>query len=333
MTDIIIIGAGIAGLEAARNLAGKGFRVVVLEKSDHAGGHVAQWQELYPFGRNGYLILKELSDEASICGAKIMTNAHVAAISKSFDGFSIKLVDGRLMTSRTVLITTGFTLFDARLKEELGYGIYPGVMTASDLEQAWMVGDDLFSGIPHPVFGIAHCVGSRDLKCGNNYCSKVCCMVAVKTAIALKKRYPGCKLTNIYMDLRMFDHGYEELYHSAQLDFGVQFVRGRVSEVAPNSDKKLNIKAEDTLLGMPVQLNADGLILMTGMVPADEIAFNFTVKRNDMQFLCDDSFLFSDNHALEPGIFIAGCCKGPMTLREAVNDARSVVLNIERFLN
>lgn len=332
MTDIAIVGAGIAGLEAARNLAQKGFSVIVLEKSDHPGGHVGQWQELYPFGRNGHLIIQELCAEAKYHGAHIMTNARVIAIFKNGDGFLLGLADGKAIASRTMLIASGFSLFDARLKEELGYGLYPGVMTASDLEQAWAKGINPFPHKIKPVFGIAHCVGSRDLKCGHNYCSKVCCMVAVKTAISLKKRYPDCHVTNFYMDLRMFDHGYEELYHKAQLDAGVQFVRGRVSEVAPDNSGKIRIKAEDTLLGQPVQLQADGLILMTGMVPADEITCNFNTTRNSMNFLSADTLNIHGAKSAVPGMFAAGCCKGPMTLRETVNDARSSVLAIEQFL-
>lgn len=333
MNDISIIGAGITGLEAARNLAQKGYRVVVLERDAQLGGHVAQWHELYPFGRNGYLILKELGEEALFCGAKILTNADVVSITRQGDCFLLTLSDGQVVESLSVLVANGFSLFDARLKEELGYGLYPGVLTASDLEGCWMRGEDPFEQKQAPVFGIVHCVGSRDLKCGNNYCSKVCCMVAVKTAIALKKRYPGCQVTNFYMDLRMFDHGYEELYHSAQLDYGVQFVRGRVSEVSPEQHGRLRVKAEDTLLGLPVQLLADGVVLMTGMQPNDGIAFDFNLQRNNMHFLSGLSELLCGNATLEPGLFIAGSCKGPMTLTESVADARSSVLAIEEFLN
>ena len=333
MNDILIIGAGITGLEAARNLAQKGYRVVVLERDAQLGGHVAQWHELYPFGRNGFLILKELGEEAQFSGAKIITNAEVVSIARQGDGFLLTLSDGQVVESLSVLVATGFSLFDARLKEELGYGLYPGVLTASDLEQCWMRGEDPFLQKQAPVFGIVHCVGSRDLKCGNNYCSKVCCMVAVKTAIALKKRYPGCQVTNFYMDLRMFDHGYEELYHSAQLDYGVQFVRGRVSEVSPEQHGRLRVKAEDTLLGLPVQLLADGVVLMTGMQPSEGIDCNFKLERNNMHFLSSIPEMFNENATLEPGLFIAGSCKGPMTLTESVADARSSVLAIEEFLN
>ncbi len=333
MNDISIIGAGITGLEAARNLAQKGYRVVVLERNAQPGGHVAQWHELYPYGRNGFLILKELGEEAQLCGVKIMTNANVMSIARQGDGFLLTLANGQMVSSRSVLVANGFSLFDARLKEELGYGLYPGVLTASDLERCWMQGEDPFQHKQAPVFGIVHCVGSRDLKCGNNYCSKVCCMVAVKTAIALKKRYPGCQVTNFYMDLRMFGHGYEELYHSAQLDYGVQFVRGRVSEVSPEQHGQLRVKAEDTLLGLPVQLLSDGVILMTGMQPNDGIVCDFSLQRNSMRFLSGLAETLNGNATLEPGLFIAGSCKGPMTLTESVADARSSVLVIEEFLN
>lgn len=331
MTDVAVIGAGIAGLEAARQLAMKGFNVIVFEKTAEAGGHAAQWHELFPFKQNGKQILHELALEAQKSGVQLRLNTPIEDVSRKDNQWEIHTGANEKIKSRGVLIASGFALFDARQKEELGYGIYPQVITSEDLEKCWSQNRLPFEAPPKPQFAIVHCVGSRDLKCHQAHCSKVCCMVGVKAAIELKKRYPSATVTNFYMDLRMFDHGYEELYHEAQLSHGVQFLRGRVSEIAPAGNGKVKVKAEDTLLGMPVSCLADGVILLTGMTP-DETLGHLPLPRNSMKFWSVPDKLLAANTTDCEGIFVAGSCKGPMTLTESVSDARSAAINIENYL-
>ncbi|NJO70443.1 MAG: CoB--CoM heterodisulfide reductase iron-sulfur subunit A family protein, partial [Bacteroidetes bacterium] len=97
--------------------------------------------------------------------------------------------------------------------------------------------------------GIVHCVGSRDEKAGNTYCSKVCCVTGVKQAIELKEQLPSSEIFNFYMDLRMYDRYFEDLYKEAQVKHHVQFIRGRLSEAFENPDGTVMIKIEDTLWG------------------------------------------------------------------------------------
>ncbi len=329
--DVAVIGSGIAGLEVAKLLAAKGYGVVVHEKGSTPGGHSSQWSTIFPINRSGSEIVGEMVDACNDNGVDIRCNSSVQNIDKEVDGYLIACSGGTDYIARAVVVASGFSMFDARMKEELGYGIYPQVITSEDWEKSLVNDVDPFNEGDRKTFAVVHCVGSRDMKCGNNYCSKVCCMAGVKCAIELKKRYPGCRVSNFYMDLRMFDHFYEDLYLSAQLDYGVQFVRGRVSEISPADNNKVCVKAEDTLLGLPLNIMTDGVVLMTGMTPSNNINSNFYLELSSMKFYGYDAM--NCNATSQPGFFLAGACKGPMNFAGCIADARSAAIAVDNYLN
>ena len=171
------------------------------------------------------------------------------------DGYNIILSNGITIMTKYILITTGFKMFEASKKEEYGYGIYNNVVTNSDLE-SWF-NDNKNEGIATSAMsavGFVHCVGSRDVKAGNAQCSKVCCITAIKQAIEMKEKYPQAQIYCFYMDLRLFGKKFEDFYIKAQKDYGIHFIRGRVSEVCENIDGKVIVKAEDTLVGKPIKV-------------------------------------------------------------------------------
>lgn len=329
MNDVIIIGAGIAGLECAQKLCSKGYKVTLIEKKDSVGGHVAQWNYCFPFGTNGSTITNNIINNTP--NIQIKTSTEVTAIDRDNDNYIVK-TNTETISAKAILIANGYNLFDAQLKEELGYGVYSGVMTSEDLECQWRNGERPLAGHKQPRFAIIHCVGSRDLKCDIHHCSKVCCMVGVKTAIEIKERYPDSQVTNYYMDLRMFDNGYEELYHKAQLDYNVQFVRGRVSEVSPTNEGRLAIRAEDTLLGKPIRDKVDALVLMVGMAPAKKITIDGEAMAINGNGFVQSLSHIETNKTERKGIFVAGGCKGPMNITEVLADARAAAAEIDNYL-
>jgi heterodisulfide reductase subunit A len=183
MYDVAVIGAGIAGLEAATQLAQMGYEVLVVEKDEQTGGHVAKWDRLFPFQRNAAKltadILKEMESGKTI---KLLTDTTIVDVQRDGQQFRIWLSDGQGITTSAVLITTGFKLFDAHRKEEYGYGIYDNVITSADLERMFSSGKQVVTkkGEPPQRVAFIHCVGSRDEKVNNRHCSKVCCATAVK---------------------------------------------------------------------------------------------------------------------------------------------------------
>ncbi len=179
-----------------------------------------------------------------------------------------------------------------------------------------------------------HCVGSRDAKVGNLYCSKVCCITGVKQAISVKTLYPSCEVLNFYMDLRMFGSGYEELYQEAQEKYGINFIRGRVSEAAPTIDGSIQVKAEDTLLGRPLKVTVDWLVLLVGMEPGipASLAGPLGVTFDPAGFAESRNKFLLPGYSSADGVFLAGACAGPASIPDSVNQGRATATSVLHFL-
>ena len=334
MKNIVIIGGGPSGLEASAQLHKMGYNVILVEKSPVLGGHLAKWDRLFPQGIPAKEVLEKMIFQ--INGVKYFVEANVQSINLLDKSYNVILDNGITVLADAVLFTTGFDLFKAQKKEEYGYGIYERVITNADLENWFRTKDDRRI-IENPKrIGFVHCVGSRDEKAGNRYCSKVCCATAVKQACEIKQEFPDAQVYCFYMDLRMFGRGFEDMYLSAQKDYGVRFIRGRVSEVAENIDKELVVKAEDTLSGKPVKVTLDLLVLMSGMqncADAVKVAaqIGVAVRENDGFFETKDS-IYSLQNSTKPGVFFAGACTGPKTLPDSLHEARAAALAIHNYL-
>lgn len=327
---IVIIGGGIAGLEAASQLLRLGYSPIIIEKEGSLGGHVARWNRLFPDMTPASGIVSELI--ASSKDANIFLNTKISFINRLKDGYNIMLSNGISINSKYILITAGFELFEAEKKEEYGYGIYNQVITNSDLEHYFNTGSDhRIDDSPMNAIGFVHCVGSRDEKARNTQCSKVCCITAIKQAIELKEKFPDAQIYCFYMDLRLFGKKFEDFYTKAQRDHGIHFIRGRVSEVSENIDGKVIVKAEDTLAGKPLKVTLDLLVLMSGMVCSRDISSTAGMMALPVD---SDGFLKSRDNVChitsspKHGIFYAGACTGPKTVPETLAEARSAVLDI-----
>lgn len=332
--NIVIVGGGIAGLEAAKRLLKLGYCPIIVEKQDHLGGHVANWHCLFPDLTPAGEIVSGLIGETS--DANIFLDTEISFMNRLRDSYNIKLSNGVSVIAKAILFTTGFSLFDAAKKEEYGYGIYDRVITNSDLEQWFNDGSDRrIDNSEMKAIGFVHCVGSRDEKARNSQCSKVCCITAVKQAIEMKKKFPEAAVYCFYMDLRMFGKKFEDFYISAQRDYGIRFIRGRVSEVSENIDGQVVVKAEDTLAGKPIKVTLDLLVLMAGMVCGSDTASLASMLRIPVD---SDGFFKSRNNISAiaqsplPGIFYAGACTGPKTIPETLAEADSAALDIDSFL-
>jgi len=228
-----------------------------------------------------------------------------------------------------VIVATGFDPFDALLKPEYGYGVYENVITGLQFER--------LSSASGPTFGeiklddrtikdvvFIHCVGSRDRNLGNSYCSRVCCMYTAKQAHLVREKLPEARVTVFYTDMRAFGKGFEEFYDRVREE-RVVYRRGNPSEIY-RREGRLVVRAEDTLLGEPIEAEADLVVLAVGLVPRGDAG---AVAELLHLSLSEDGF-FKEAHAkLRPteteaeGIFIAGCCQGPKDIPDAVAQAKA----------
>ncbi|MCL2131643.1 MAG: FAD-dependent oxidoreductase [Lentimicrobiaceae bacterium] len=336
MNPIIIIGGGPAGVEAAASLADNNHQVLLFEKEVSLAQKVNGHYTLFPTFTDAEEVAEKLvSKVVNNPLVSVHVGAEVVSVKQHQGQWEAEDRNGEKYQAAAVLLCTGYEIFDARRKEELGFGIYDGIITSEHFEHLLKEGKIVNSMGETPrriVF--LQCVGSRDEKTGNHYCSKVCCITAVKQSIDIKRLLPDAEVFCFYMDLRMTEQSYEELYRQAQEDYGVKFVRGRISEAAATFDGRIQIKAEDTLVGLPLKMSTDLLVLMVGMEASSGTRNlgNCCGLEQEYGFIHSKKRHLEDNLTAQDGLFLAGSCKRPMNLPDCIADARSAAIEIINYL-
>lgn len=236
-----------------------------------------------------------------------------------------------------IVMATGYDLFkweDAY--GEYGYGKYPDVISGLEFERLVSAGGPTGGQIKRPSDGkepknvaFIKCVGSRDDTKGKSYCSRACCMYTAKHAYQVKTKIEDSEAYVFYMDVRTAGKNYEEFYQRA-LNAGATYIRGRVSKIYPRGDK-LVLKSEDTLIGRPIEVEADLVVLATAMLPADgsgELA-------KLIGFSTDKDGFFQEAHPkLQPvetfaaGVYLAGACQGPKDIPDTVAQASAAAVKV-----
>jgi heterodisulfide reductase subunit A len=225
-----------------------------------------------------------------------------------------------------IILATGFDLYDPLALPQYGYGVYENVITNLQFERLASPsgptrGEVLQKDGTVPK-GIAflHCIGSRDEN-ANLYCSRICCMASMKQA-HLAKEKTGAEIYEFYIDINAFGKGYQEFYKRIREE-GVYFIRGKGSEIF-KKDGRLVVAAEDTMLGTPVEIPVDLVVLGTGLTArhdAEKVAQVFGISQSA------DRFFMEAHPKLRPvatnvdGIFLAGCCQGPKDIPDTVAQA------------
>ena len=225
-----------------------------------------------------------------------------------------------------LVIATGFTVKQPDFFPEYGYGKYADVITGLQFERLASASGPTLGEIRRPSDGkipqkivFLACAGSRDNAKGIPYCSKICCMYIAKHAMLYQHKVHGGKSYVFYMDIRAGGKQYEEFVRRAIEDDGVNYIRGRVSKIYEKNGK-LIVSGVDTLLNaLPVEIEADMVVLATGMVPA-------TAKNKIPAEAVYDDYGFVLSKGQTPGIIGAGCTKAPVDVASSVQDATAAVL-------
>ncbi|NIR86241.1 CoB--CoM heterodisulfide reductase iron-sulfur subunit A family protein [Candidatus Bathyarchaeota archaeon] len=418
----LVVGAGIAGIQAALDLADQGFEVYLVEKNPSIGGRMSQLDKTFPtmdcsaciltpkmvdVGRHpnirllAYSELEEISrkgknfkvkilqkpryiDETKCTGCGICAQHCPVEVPNEFDeglgvrkavyvpfpqavpliytidkdhclecGLCEKVCGAEAIDLQqepkeidvevgAIIVATGYNLFDAREKEEYGYGVYSNVITGLMLERLLSASGPTGGHVIRPSDGkiprkvaFVQCVGSRDEKIGNLYCSRVCCMYATKEAQLIKEHVPEAEVTVFYIDIRAFGKGFEEFYRRAEKEFNIRYVKGRVAEIQESPvNKNLFIRAENVESGEPIEEGFDMVVLSTGIVPA---------ATNEMENIVpipigEDGFFVAANPKLDPvttalnGVFTAGVAESPKDIPDSVAQASAAAMKASIFL-
>ena len=327
----LVIGGGVAGMEAALSIANMGFQAFLVEQADKLGGNA--WKLVVShrgYDYRGYLeeLIRKVGQHPNI---EVLFNSAVTETSGFIGNFksTVKTPAGdRDLDHGVTIMATGGKPFSP---EEYLYGKHPHVYTAFELDELIAQKDPRLEEAHQAVF--IQCVGSREPE--RPYCSRLCCTHSVDSALELKKLKPEMDVFILYRDMRTY--GDKELLYKEAREKGIIFIRFDLDskpKVKTKPDRGLEVTVTDPILGMPVVLHPDILTLASAVLPnpTEELGEIFKVSRNAEGF-------FNEAHAkLRPvdfpsdGIFLAGLAHYPKPIDETIAQAKAAAGRAATFL-
>ncbi|MBF0126673.1 MAG: hydrogenase iron-sulfur subunit [Magnetococcales bacterium] len=359
--DVLVVGGGVAGLTAARDIALAGYQAVLVEKSGALGGKMNNMLKVTPDNRPPY---REL--EANFIGSlsaavegdnriKIFKNAVVSKTAGQPGQFDVTLntsAGPREIRVGSIVVATGFDLYDpTRLPANLGYGGSPDVITSAEFEKMAKEGQIVrkSDGKPAKRVAFALCAGQRN-KEHLDYCSGACCIYSMKQALYVMEQYKEEASTYlVYQEIRTPGQ-MEDFYRKAQ-DEGAVFIKGDVTKVAGNAKGGVVVEVADQLLRGTESLEVDLLVLATGMVSTvdtldpniaspvgtgkDELPGSIlnlqyrqgpSLPRLGESGFPDSHFICFPYETRRTGIYVAGPARRPMGIAATMTDASGAAL-------
>jgi heterodisulfide reductase subunit A len=237
-----------------------------------------------------------------------------------------------------IVLATGFTVKQPDFFPEYGYGKYPDVITGLQFERLASASGPTLGEIRRPSDGkipekivFVACAGSRDQAKGIPYCSKICCMYIAKHAMLYQHKVHGGKSYVFYMDIRAGGKMYEEFVRRAIEDDGVNYIRGRISKIYEKNGKLIVCGADTLLNAMPVEIDADMVVLATAGVAndgAEELAQKLHVSYDSYHFFAEAHPKLKPVETNTAGIFLAGACQAPRDIPESVAMASGAAVKV-----
>jgi heterodisulfide reductase subunit A len=321
----VVIGGGVSGMTAALSLANQQFKVYLIEKEKELGGKLKELYKLHPNDKPSSEILNEyVLSVRSNPNIQVYTSSTLKHIDGFIGNFEATIDhEGKEETfnAGTIIVATGADVFKPR--GMYCYGENKNVITQLELEK--LMKENKLEKPKNVV--MIQCVGAREEKeGGRNYCSRICCAVAVKNALEIKEMLPETEVSILYRDMQTYGKDFEEQYEKARGKF-VQFMRYDVEnppEICTRPDGKLSVKVHDILVNATLELDADLVVLSTPLIQwedAKELSKLLKVP------LGADGFFFEAHVKLRPvdfatdGIFVCGTAHSPKTIAESIAQA------------
>jgi len=327
-SDILVIGGGISGLNAALEGARAGYKVHLVEKGSSLGGYAGRIFKLLPkAGKDQSLRepdIQALADQVKAhSNIQVHLDSSIASIEGEPGNFQVILenINKSTLTIGAVVLSTGWKPYDPVRLDHLGYGL-SGVKTLEEFEQGVSEGE-----VPDRVM-IILCAGSRD-KEHLPYCSSYCCTAALKQALYVREKNPNAQVYLVYRDIRTT--GFQEnFYKEVQADDAIFLTKGNVASVVAQ-EKTLQITVNDSLLDDSVTIESDMLVLATGMVPnnTEDLNLQYRLGKGIPQLEYD----FSDSHFIcfpyetrRTGIYASGTVRAPMDMESSAEDGAGAMM-------
>jgi heterodisulfide reductase subunit A len=327
----LVIGGGVAGLTAALNIAGQGFKVDIVERKAGLGGSVKELNSVFLEGKDPKEVLEPLKKAvAEHPNITTRLNSTITKVEGFIGNFEVTVQqNGEMNKIKTgaIVVATG----SEELKPEgmYFYGENPNVITQLELEKK-LKGDAFDYGTVVMIL----CVGARDE--ANPGCSRLCCSEAIKNAMILKKRKPRAEIFILYRDIMTFGK-YEEYYKKSQ-ELGVRYLR-YTPKRPPNIEEKgrhLQVKVYDTALGNFVKIDADKIVLTTPQIPAEgteDLQKILKVLRSSDGFFIEAHAKLRPLEFTSEGIYLCGSCQSPKELSSVIVQASGAASRVCSLLS
>jgi heterodisulfide reductase subunit A len=340
----LVLGGGIAGLTAALELAEGGHPVVLVERSDHLGGNLARVDLTAPHLDSARDLLTErMTRVRGHDNVTVMLRTELKALAGFVGNFTatVETTNSHAVLRESfgvgnVVVATGYREFDAGRATYYGWGRLPNVVTSFQFEGMLRAGRiETKDGRPPRHAAIIHCVGSRSREF-HGYCSRVCCMTALKYAQEIKSAVPDCYVSDLYIDMHAFGKGCEDFYRRGSEAKTLFLMYGKnerpvIRRAPPGDDCDMLIEVDETLSGERIEIPADLVILLVGMEARDDAA---AVARLVNISQDKDGWFIESHPKLDPvatttdGVYIAGTCASPKDIPDTVAQARAAAARI-----
>jgi quinone-modifying oxidoreductase subunit QmoB len=328
-TEVLVVGGGNAGLNAALEGAEAGYRIHLVEKEKTLGGYAARIHRLEPSPGKGAGLRENSTEDlagrvSAHPGIRVYTEHTVARIEGEPGRFSVSLEGPSRPEFKVgaMVVSTGWKPYDPAKLSGLGYGCSGRVKTLEEFER--YVSEE---AIPGRVTFIL-CAGSRD-DAHLPYCSTYCCSAALKQALYIREKNPEAQVYLVYRDIRTTGFG-EDFYRRVQEDDSIFLTKGTVDSVHTEGNS-LRTKVKDSLLGEEVVLESDLVVLATGMVPVTTGGLQLQYRQGTG--LPSLAYDFSDSHFIcfpyetrRTGIYAAGTVRAPMDLDSSAEDGAGAMM-------
>ena len=326
----LIVGGGLAGLTAAREMSRQGFETVLIERSDRLGGNLWNLRKTTDDKDVRRLVESLIDRVQNDPKIKVLTGALVVGFTGYIGNYETEVLVGtssQVFEHGVLILATGGGELTT---DEYLYGQDERVVTQSAFER--MLADQPDKLARTNTLAMIQCVGSREEE--RTYCSRVCCNQALKNALAFKNLRPGARVVIFYRDIRSY--GLNEKYYSEARRAGVLFIRYDPKQAKPQvtAGKTLVVEAQDPVLGETVRLRLDLLVLSVATVAGEneELGSLLKLARNDYGFFLEAHQKLRPVDFPSEGIFLAGLAHGPKSIGETISQAQAAVARAATIL-
>lgn len=243
-----------------------------------------------------------------------------------------------------IIVATGFDMIDPAHRTEYGYGIYKNVITSLDFERMLSASGPTGGKVERPSDGeipksiaFVQCYGSRDQLKGCKYCSRICCMYAMKEALLAREHEKDIEdVTIYYMDIRAYGKGFEDYFNRSKTEGGIKYFRGRPARIFEDPETKdLVIRAENTETGESEEHKASLVILSSAVIPSkgsEELAEILGINLDENGFFKERQSNTSIVDTDKKGIYVCGCAQGPKDIPDSVAQASAAAVKAEMWV-